>query len=250
MNNLTIRLNSYGKWQPKTAKKRVWVALDRKVFDNPKIHAVLSDNADAVLCYFWILTNVNNDGELVIRVDVLKRALMHCTGSSSNRFDADKRLQCLCNVGLIEIEDQSNVSLKGVREPLETPEAFINRCKTAPTYKQTDKQSEQLVSTGALSTSAGISLRAEEENELRATYGDSLFLKALGNCKGRELAKPFAYLRQTLENLSADKAQEAKPHEPWKEPPDCLCFDCREYNSPCFKTKQSIGNHQCLMQKM
>lgn len=145
---IQIVVPTFADWQPKTAKRRSWIALDRGFFGDPKVEALMQEDPTAVNCYIWILTQLDEEGRLEIRADFLKRSFQKITGKTGNRLDVFRYLDLLSNVGLMTFLRPSNdaltTSLEGPKEglrgkktPLEPPQTQSGREAKSP-YIPTD----------------------------------------------------------------------------------------------------------------
>lgn len=104
---LLIKINNFKKWQRPTDKKREWVVISTRFFQDQKIQNLLKECADALPCFLWLLMEANNDGEISVSEDYLNRYFKIASGKSGPKFDLNKRLQALLDSGLIEIKIQA-----------------------------------------------------------------------------------------------------------------------------------------------
>ncbi len=133
---LTIRIPGFQESQ-KDIKRRRFIALDCCFFSNPKIRDAKRHCPDSILCYQWLLMNADYQSEsYTIKESSLKAEWMDVCGSSSNRFDINKRLKALTDSGLIDVEItsnevpiesqfDSNCSLTESKRPLEQAENLV-----------------------------------------------------------------------------------------------------------------------------
>jgi hypothetical protein len=125
-----ITIPAFHRWQPKTDKRRSWVALDRGFFDDPKIQSVMLERPDAPLCYLALLLLASSDGTIELTLRALRREWTKATGTRSPRFDVEGRLALLENAGLVVVQNNS-------KSILNDPQ---NRSKSAPNDLQNDSK--------------------------------------------------------------------------------------------------------------